>query len=132
MNLKNKKIIALLLTIVVIASILNVEHTNFYNNSMKQDESNINEYYISQEVLNILEQKTKNESNNLFAYRFCNKIISNYFNKYIVGTIYSITNIYKLKYTAVINAIYSIYNDSVFVVIYIHKVDGKKRLCNYI
>lgn len=131
MNMNNKKIIALLMTIVVVLSILNVEYNNFYNSSIKNDEANINECYISQEVLNILEQKNKSESNNFQAYKFYNKIVSNYFNKYIEGNIYSITNNYKLKYTAVISDIFSIYNDSVFVVTYIHKADGKKKIHEY-
>lgn len=128
MNLNNKKIIALLMTIIVIFSILSVEYNNFYDNKSKSDDSNFNEYYISQELLNIFEQKTKSDSNNLLEYKFHNKIISNYFNKYIVDNIYSITNIYKLKYTAVINDVFGIYSDSVFVVTYIHKSDGKKRI----
>jgi len=126
MNLNNKKLIAIILTIVIFTSILNFEYSRI-NNTNKQNVSNYDECYFNQEVLNNLGGKTKNDSNNLQLYRLNNKIISNYLNKYIIGNIYSSTNNYKLKYTAVINEMFSISNSSVFVVLYIHKKDGKKH-----
>lgn len=130
-NLNNKKPIALILTIVILTSIINFEYTRLSDNSInKQNVNNYNECYFDQEFINLIEEKTKNESNNLQLHRSKSKVISNYYNKHIVGSICSITNIYKLKYTADINELFNIYCDSVFVVSYIHKKDGKKHFNN--
>jgi hypothetical protein len=124
--LKNKKIIALLLTIVVLISILNNEYTLFKDNLNKdQNVNNYDDCYFYEEMLYANEEKTRSENNNLNIYRSNSKIISNYFNKYIVGNICSFNNILKLKYTAEIKNATNIYFDSVFVVTYIHKKDGK-------
>lgn len=128
MNLNNKKIIALMLTIVILASILNLENIRYdSDNISNRGVNNYNECYFNRYAINISEEKSKNESNNLHILRSSNKIVSNYFNKHIIGSINSVTNLYKLKYTAAIDDLYDIYCNSVFVVSYIHKKDGKKK-----
>ena len=126
MNLNNKKIIALVLTIVVLASMINLEYVRYYYNSVsKQNVNNYDECYYNQDVINVLEERAKNEGNNLQVYRSNNKMVSNCLNKYIIDSIYSNNNSFKLKYTAEMNVLFDIYFDSVFVVSYIHKKDGK-------
>ena len=78
MNLNNKKIIALLMTIVAFTSILNLEYYSYYDKGVLHDESNINEYYISQEIINMLEQKSKRE-NKVQPNKYYYKVIYNYF-----------------------------------------------------
>lgn len=133
MNLNNKRIIALVLTIVILASILNIENIRFNSDNISnRGVNNYNECYFIRDAINISEEKTKNDLNNLLLIRSSNKFVYNYFNKHIIGCINSVTNLYKLKYTAAIDDLYDIYRDSVFVVSYIHKKDGKKRTFAYL
>lgn len=125
MKLGNKGIIAFVLALVIFASINFGCINHNYGNSGKQDANDYNEFYYEQDVISILEEKTKNEINSLQSYRSSNKIISSCLNKFFVDSIYVNNNSFKLICTAEIKSIFDIYFDSVFVVSYIHKKDGK-------
>lgn len=124
MNSKKDKYIVILLVIATLASIFNVEYFNFN----EHQENNFDKYYIAQEIINIIEDANEKQYNNFQSFRFKSKIISNSFDKYIGINISTASNIYKLKYIDVLNKIFYIFNDCVFVVLYIHKKDGKKHL----
>lgn len=126
MNPDNKGIIAFVLTIVILTSMINFAHINYsYGGSGKHNIDDYSEFYYYQDALSILEEKTKNEINNLQSYRSSNKMVSSCLNKYFVDSIYVSNNSSKMVYTAEIKSIIDIYFDSVFVVSYIHKKDGK-------
>lgn len=128
MNLKKNKCLVFMLTIAIIFSIFNVEYIFINNNINNHNENNFNKYYIAKEIINVIDEINNKEYNNFQAYRFISKIISNSYDKHIGRTISNASNIYKLKYTAVINQIFNICNDCVVVVVYIHKKDGKKQV----
>lgn len=127
MNLKNKKYIVVLLVIVILASIFNVEYFNIKGNVIEHRVNNFNKYYIAQEIINIIEEANEKQYNNFQSLRFKCKVLSNSSDKYIGKNISMAGNIYKLKYTDFINKIFYIFSGCVFVVLYIHKKDGKKR-----
>jgi hypothetical protein len=127
MNLKKNRYIVILLVIAILSSIFNVEYFNFNNNVIEHRENNFDKYYNVQEIINIIEDVNEKQYNNMQSFRFKNKVISNSFDKYIGINISTANNIYKLKYTDVLNKIFYIFNDCVFVVLYIHKKDGKKH-----
>lgn len=133
MNLKKNKYIAFILTLAILTSIFNVEFF-YFNNSNIDDhkENDFNKYYVAQEIFNIIEDLNEKQFNNFQTFRFNSKIISNSFDRYIVSNISNARNIYKIKCTAVINEIYSTFNDGVFIVLYIHKKDGKKHILSAI
>lgn len=128
MNLKNMKCIVFILAFAMLTLIFNTEYIcSNNNNTSNHNENNFNKYYLAQEIINIIEERTDKEYNNFLSHRFNNKIISNSFDKYIASNISNSSNVYKLKCRAVLNEIFYTNNDSVFVVLYIHKKDGEKH-----
>jgi len=127
MNLKNNKYIVILLAIAIFLSIFNIEYFSIKDNVFEDQENNFGKYYIAQEIINIVEEANEKQYNNFQLFRFKSKVISNSYDKYIGINISTANNIYKLKYTDILNKIFYIFNDCVFVVLYIHKKDGKKH-----
>lgn len=127
MNLKNSKYIIILVVIAIFASIFNVEYFNIKDNVIEHQENNFNKYYIAQEIINIIEEANEKPYNNFQSLRFKCKILSNSSDKYIGNNISTASNIYKLKHKDIISKIFYVFKDCIFVVLYIHKKDGKKR-----
>ncbi len=127
MNLKNKKYIVIILVFVILASIFNIEYFYLNNNIVNNSENNFNKYYLAQDIINIIENINDKQYNIFQSYRFVSRIISNSYDKYIVSSIDNYSNIYKLKFSAVINGNHDIYDNCVDTVLYIHKKDGKKH-----
>jgi|GEM_PF-2893389 len=127
MNLKNYKYIVALLFIAIFASIFNVEYYNIKGNVIEHQENNFDKYYIAQEIISIIEEANEKQYNNFQSFRFKSKILSNSSDKYIGNNISTASNIYKLKNTEILNKIFNIFNGCVFIVLYIHKKDGKKH-----
>jgi len=133
MNLKKNKYIIFILILAILGLILNINFLNCNNNNnIDHKENDFNKYYMAQEILSLVENLNERQFNNFQSFRFNSKIISNSFDKFIVSNISNARNIYKIKCTAVINEIFSTFNDCVFVVLYIHKKDGKKHLLSVI
>jgi hypothetical protein len=61
------------------------------------------------------------------SYKLVSRMISNSNEKYIASNIVNYSNIYKLKFSAVINGNYDICDSCIDIVVYIHKKDGKKH-----
>lgn len=127
MNLKNKKCIVVVLVFIILASIFNVEYFYLNNNIVSHSENDFNKYYLAQEIINIIENINGKQYNVFHSYRFVSRVISNSYDKYIANNISNCSNIYKLKFLAVINGNYDICDSSVDTVSYIHKKDGKKH-----
>jgi len=124
MNLKNKKYVAIIAIIVIFITLINFQQID-NNNVGNFNENNFNNYYIVN-VFNMVEEQMKDNGYNFQQFRI-NNIILNYCEKYVVSNINSYAHVYKLKYTAVANELCRVYNDSVFIALYIHKCDGKKE-----
>ena len=121
-KIKNRKIVAIII-LVIMASIFTLQ----YNNNFNQDSQNSIEMYADDESISILEEDSfQNENSHIF--KSSSNFKFNMYKVYVLVNICCLASIFKLKYTAIISKIYSIYNYSVFVVFFTNKKDGKKRI----
>ncbi len=127
MNVKNKKYIIVILVFVILTSIFNIEYFYLNNSIANHSENNFNKYYLTQDIINIIENINDKQYNIFQSYRFVSRLISNSYDKYIASNIGNYSNVYKLKFSAVINGNYNICDSCVNTVLYIHKKDGKKH-----
>jgi exopolysaccharide biosynthesis protein len=123
-----RKSIAFIMFIVVFFSILSFEHIYYSNkNIISNNYDNIlNSYYLSEEILNfnLNEEKLRDEMLNFRSQKNYRNFITNFFDRNNEVSFYNkITN--KNINTAVLNRLFIIYDISVFIVLFIHKKDGK-------
>ncbi len=121
-----RKSIAFIMFIVVFFSILSFEHIYYSNkNIISNNYDNIlNSYYIPEEILNLNEEKSRAEMFNFRSQKYYRNIVSNFFDGNTEMRFYD-KDKNKNKNTAVLNRLFIIYDISVFIVLYIHKKDGK-------
>jgi len=127
MNLKNNKCIVVILVFIILASIFNVEYFYLSNNLVNNKENNFNKYYLAQDIININENLNDKQYNIFQSFRFVSRVISNSYDKYIVSNIGNCSNIYKLKFSSVLNGNHDLCDNCIDTVVYIHKKDGKKH-----
>lgn len=125
MKLLNRKKVAVIMVLVIIASIFIVHNNNY--ESRHNNQNNFNTYYPELENFSIFEEETANQFGSLQFFKSGNAFLFNLFKTSVLTSIYGFANIFKWKYTAVIN-IMLIYNYSVFVVLFNNKKDGKKKI----
>lgn len=125
MKLLNSKKVAVIMVVVIIASIFIVHYNNY--ESRHNNQNNFNSYYSELENFSIFEEETANQYENLQLFKSGNAFLFNLYKTCVLTSIYSFANVFKWKYTAVINVML-IYNYSVFVVLFSNKKDGKKRI----
>lgn len=126
--INKRKPIAFIMFIVVFFSILSFEHIYYSNkNIISNNYDNIlNSYYLSEEILNfnLNEEKLRDEMLNFRSQKNYRNFVSNFFDRNMEMSFYNkITN--KNINTAVLNRLFIIYDISVFIVLFIHKKDGK-------
>jgi len=126
MKLSNKKQFAVVMLVVIIASIFIFQYIN-YNNIHHDSRNNLDDYPLYVENLIIFEDEATIHNENLQLFKSSNILSFSLFKTYILANISLSANVYKLKYTVTINEVF-IYCYSVFVVFFSNKKDGKKRV----
>jgi hypothetical protein len=127
MNLKNNRYLVVILVFVILASIFNIEYFYLNNSIANHSENNLIKYYLVQDIINAIEDINDRQYNMYQSYKLVSRMISNSNEKYIASNIVNYSNIYKLKFSAVINGNYDICDSCIDTVVYIHKKDGKKH-----
>ncbi|MDW5300047.1 MAG: hypothetical protein SA378_07910 [Sedimentibacter sp.] len=125
MKLLNKKQFAVVMLVVIIASIFVFQYIN-YNNANCDSQNNSDNYPLYIENLSIFEVEAAINNENLQLCKSSNIFSFNLYKTYILSNISLSANIYKLKYTVTINKVF-IFCYSVFIVFFSNKKDGKKR-----
>ncbi|MGB4439710.1 MAG: hypothetical protein WBJ13_10935 [Sedimentibacter sp.] len=126
MKLSNNKKTAVLMIVVIIASIFIFQYIN-YDNIHDSGQNNSDNYYPNMENFSIFEDETTIQDENLQLFKSSNTFSYSLYKTYILSNICLSANNYKLKYTVIINEVF-IYCYSVFVVFFSNKKDGKKRM----
>jgi hypothetical protein len=121
-----RRLIAFIMFIVVFFSVLSFENIYYSNkNIISNNYDNIlNSYYTPEEILNLNEEKSRAEILNFRSQKYYRNSVSNFFYGKSEMSFYDV-NRNRNKNTAVLNSIFIIYDISVFIVLYIHKKDGK-------
>lgn len=129
MNLRNSRIIALVIVLVIISSafIVQFKVTDKFDDARQ---NNYNSYYMKLESIGIFEEGAI-QSENLQFLKLKNNFSFNLFKIYILTSLLYFANIFKLNYTSFISEMFKLNNYSVFVALFINKEDGKKRYYVY-
>lgn len=126
MKLSNYKRIAVIMVVVIIASIFIFQFQNF-ENVYDNNQNNSDNYYPELDSYSIIEEETVNQNENLQLLKSSNTFLFSLYKSCILNNIRDFDKAIKLKYNVIINAIL-ICNYSVFVVFFSNKKDGKKRM----
>jgi len=125
MKLFNSKQIAVIMVVVIIASIFIFQYKSSENYDNNQN--NLNNYYPEIDSIRIFEEDTLNHDERLQLFKTNNTILFTLYKTCILVNIYNFANIFRWKCIAGLNFIL-ICNYSVFVVLFSNKKDGKKRM----
>lgn len=125
MKLLNSKQIAVIMVVVILASIFLFHYKNIENRD--NDQNILDSHYPELDSFSMYEVETANQDENLQLFKSSNTLLFTLYKTCILSNICDYSNIFKWKYTAVINVML-IYNYSVFVVLFSNKKDGKKRM----
>jgi len=124
-KLFNSKQIAVIMVVVIIASIFIFQYKSSENYDNNQN--NLNNYYPEIDSIRIFEEDTLNHDERLQLFKTNNTILFTLYKTCILVNIYNFANIFRWKCIAGLNFIL-ICNYSVFVVLFSNKKDGKKRM----
>ncbi|MDF2676535.1 MAG: hypothetical protein K0Q97_837 [Bacillota bacterium] len=121
-----RRLIAFIMFIVIFFSILSFEHIYYSNKNIISNnfDNFFNSYYIPEEILNLNEEKSRAEMLNFRSQKYYRNFVSNFFYGNTEMSFYDV-NRNRNQNTAGLNSIFIIYDISVFIVLYIHKKDGK-------
>ncbi len=124
MKLINSKKLAIIMVVVIIASVFLCQYINLDIHNKNQ--VNSNNYYPQLDSYRIFEEDAISKDTNLQMFKTSNTLFFSLYKTCILVGICDFANVFKWKNIAAINFVL-IYHYSVFVVLFSNKKDGKKR-----
>lgn len=119
MKLSNCKLIAVVIVIIIVTSIFFVNSNNYdLNDSLL----NYNPYFE-----NSIEEEMVNQDNNFQLFKWSKNIFFSLNMEYVLFSILSNFDLFNLRHTEFIKAIFKFYSYSTFIVYFLNKKDGKKH-----
>lgn len=120
MKLSNCKLIAVIIVIIIVFSIFFVNSNNYDLNDSTL--LNYNPYFE-----NGIEEIMVNQENNFQFFKWSKNIFFSLNMEYILFSILSYFDLFNLRHTQFIKAIFIFYSYSTFIVFFLNKKDGKKH-----
>ncbi len=120
MNLRNHKLISVILVVVIFAS-------TFLFSSFKYDNNNQTILNHHPSLENIIEEEFINQNENLQLFKWNKNIMLSLNMKYILFIIFIYNDLFKFRNLDFINKLFKFCKYSVFIVIFSNKKDGKKE-----
>jgi hypothetical protein len=123
--MKSNRKLAAIMILVIMASIFILQFKN--NSRLEADGQNNIEMYAETESISILEEESA-QNDNSHIFKASNNFMFSMFKIYILINVCLNASVFKHKHSTVISEISRLFNYSVFVVFFVNKSDGKKRM----